>query len=440
MKHTWTFRNFEDPYPEEEPEPEVELSPEPEVELTPEPEVELTPEPEVEPTSEPNPEFASSEEPEGEWDNPFEEPVPDWDEVHDRIGSWWYAHVYGAGAMYFFITLFACTSLVFICRIKGIKLKQTGYFLALMVLMIVFSLERGIFMFIDAYNVRRSLPPVVGYLFMTIGLPCLTSAFALIFHAYIKVTRFRVAGTRIFSIKAIVIIIILHFSVSIALDLLAGFTMEASHLLIGCQTIFIVWGYFLCILFFYLFKRIYQGMIINRKRLQRMSEMGSITLSVNLPVAESPVAINEENHGFYNAVDIGASPPGYSTSPDHKEKISSTSDIYINSMSRSHSIPPPKLGTGGKLVLSAAILLFILASVYLYGVFGVYIKFIKTGESIDPWPWWAYELALRIVEIALGFTICFAGVQPLMNKIRTKRSKKKDPYTIPQIKYSSTDS
>jgi hypothetical protein len=48
---------------------------------------------------------------------------------------------------------------------------------------------RGVFLLWDAYNEGGSLPQPLAYLLLNIGNPCITSAFAILFLALLRVTQ-----------------------------------------------------------------------------------------------------------------------------------------------------------------------------------------------------------------------------------------------------------
>ena len=104
-----------------------------------------------------------------------------------------------------------------------------------------------------------------------LGLPCMTSVFYLIFVAWLRATRpFRKTHS-IHKPITLVIIIVLHFAISIGFDVAAGFTLQAVPLLILCQVCFIIWALVLSTMYFYLYRRIYNTTVKPRKEMRKIS-------------------------------------------------------------------------------------------------------------------------------------------------------------------------
>ena len=106
------------------------------------------------------------------------------------------------------------------------------------------------------------------------GLPCMTSAFYLIFVAWIKATRPFRKTHAIHKPHTMIIITILHFAISLAFDIAAGFTLHAVPLLILCQACFAVWALVLSIMYFYLYGRIYVRAVVPKKKIRNISLSG----------------------------------------------------------------------------------------------------------------------------------------------------------------------
>ena len=306
---------------------------------------------------------------------PFAEPVPDWVDAKDQWGMWWEIHIYGVAGLFIMVFLFLLVNLILICKTPNIKRRY--YFVTLHILMMIFAMTRIIFMLVDAYNARGSLHPALAYIFVSLGLPCMTSSFYFIFQAFAKALSFK----RIQSdhgVRTILLVVIIHFSVSIALDVAAGLTLQAVYLLATCQTLFIILSYTLSILYFRLFYRMYNATVTRRRFLHRMTSE-----------RESPA----------NDMKPKVRP--------HLSKQSSSSSL----------IPEPRLILGARLILISAVCLFLLASIYLGGLFGCFLYPTIKNKNLAPWPWWAFELAVRLFELALCWTISLAASQPITKKV-----------------------
>ena len=293
------------------------------------------------------------------------------------------------------VAIYTLVNMVYLCnmyRKGGFKnVQQIAYFIVISALMLIFSVERAVFMLLDAYNLHGTIHPLAAYLFISIGLPCMTSCFFLIFHAFYKASRSRLATKSIFSIKALVAVIVVHFGVSLTLDIAAGFDLYPVYLLLICQSIFVACGITFAIMFLVLFVRMYRQSVSQRRKMIR--------------IAAGMSGISEK------------------TTSDGNEsgEIPEKSDLKRTQNSLK-AMPQPKVTIGGKLILASAILLLLVSVLYLYGIIGIYVKHAMTGEPLDLWLWWSWEFAVRILEVCLCWTISLAGTQPLMRGFRKIRS------------------
>ena len=346
---------------------------------------------------------------------PFVEPIPNWHEARVIWGPWWQVHIYLTASLFLLLALYCLINVVYICRLwaksRALNIQQAGYFVSIHILMIIFSGERALFMLLDAYNIKGTLAPVVAYLFISIGLPCMTASFYLIFVAFMKATRLKLPGRSLFSLKALVGIILGHFVVSIALDIAAGFTLQALYLLVICQSIFIVWGYILSVVYVALFFRIYKASVGHRKKIIRMSMKFEDTVSV--PGKSDPLEKLPTNVSVIGRLTSTKWRKGVTggREPTRRPSVTTT--------------PRPKLAIGAKLILVSAVLLFITASLYLYSILGIFTKSVMFGDDPDPWTWWGCEFSVRMCEVGLCATISVAGTQPIVRNIRERRSTKK---------------
>ena len=316
---------------------------------------------------------------------PFAGPVPDWMNAFDKWGVWWQVHVYGVAALFLVIAALSLASVVTFLLQKSTP--QRAYFVALNSMVLILALTRAVFMCVDAYNAEETLHPALAYIFLSIGLPCLTSAFYLIFVAWMRATRMKRISV-IQKPRTMVVTICAHFVVSIVLDLAAGFTVHAAYLLILCQACFIVWAATLSVLYFYLYYRVYKSTVVNRRRLSR--NMSKFTPTV--------VAVTSDDEMSSSAYDIRAA----------KYRKASNALEHL------------KVPLGAKLIPANAILLVILTGEYLAGIFGIFSLQVLSGDPPKPWPWFGYELSLRLTEFALCCTILMAGARPITKQL-TKR-------------------
>ena len=97
------------------------------------------------------------------------------------------AHIYFAGTLFILLAIYCSVN---VCRLHTFsRLFSRGYFLSLNVCMILIGLVRGLFLLFDPYNEGQSLPSPLAYMLLNVGYPCITSAFAILFLALLRVTQ-----------------------------------------------------------------------------------------------------------------------------------------------------------------------------------------------------------------------------------------------------------
>ena len=354
---------------------------------------------------------------------PFAEPVPDWLEAKQKWGDWWYFHIYFIGLMYFLVGLFVAANILFLAMSK--KLPQKPYYISLNAMVFIFSVERGIFMFVDAYNIHGTLPPAVAYLFLSIGLPCMTSAFYLIFAAWFKATKMQVTH-RVHKTSTMVIIITSHFTLSIFFDLVAGFNVHTVILLIICQVCFIIMALLLAGAYFYLYHRIYittVGTKLSLSMMQSSPDRAIQELHANDScVPDEPTTnispTSQESGESGNSGDAMVSRVVDKNSTKQNNKNINNSYIGKSpAIRRISSIPEATVPLGARLILASAILLVIIACLYLAGIFFCYTVHMVVVFHPEPWSFWGYEFAVRLCELALCWIISIAATGPIIRHL-----------------------
>ena len=163
----------------------------------------------------------------------------------------WQAHIYFSGTLFILLAIY-CT--VNVCRLHTFsRLFSRGYFLSLNVCMILIGLARGIFLLFDPYNESQSLPSPVAYMLLNLGYPCITSAFAILFLALLRVTQVELLSPTVQTPKALAGFCCLHLAVSLALDVTVGLVTRLQYILLLGQGIFIVWSLLLSAGYFYIY-------------------------------------------------------------------------------------------------------------------------------------------------------------------------------------------
>ena len=350
----------EPPAPEPEPEPTMRVKPEAEKPYG---------EPEHDPEGEPK------GEPEGvtpEPDRPFAEPVPVWEDAFPRWKAAWEIHIYGMGVLF---ALLAIYSLISIIRLRKKRLLSRGYFVALNLMMLTMGVDRAVYLLVDAYNHKLIWPAPVAYLLIGLGFPCLTSAFSILFLALLQSTRTQIVPPKIQQPKYLAVVIFIHFSISIASDVIVGFFGNAQALLLVCQGAFLIWGISLSISYLIIFRRLYKSSVRQFREITRLSMSRR---SINMK---------------------GVAP-------------------YMKK-------PQNRWGNAIKVTVVTSLMGLVTAGLQLYGASVVYGPF--ATEIPKAWPWWSYQFIFRVAEFIMCALMSFVATQPF----RYTSDGREKPCTVP---------
>lgn len=356
-----------------------------------------SPEPEAEASAEPIPT--------DKWDVPFVEPVPDWELAKGQFGTAWELHVYGLGAAFAILAILAFITIIITVTIP--KLKSRGYFVALNVLLFIFGLVRALYMFVDAYNAKETLPPVVAYSAINLGYPCLTTMFYILFTALFRLTKFQKMDSRIFTVKYLVGISTGFFVLQFTTDIVVGFFLKAWLLAFLCEIFFVLWGFVFSILFLVVFFRLLHATIMKRRLQKAMSgSRGSLGGPTNVVTSTSHLAVPGKQYGGSNAC----------ISQLGKEKT--------------HKVDPT--------VQISAVAVFFFVAIGFTHVYGLMsANSLASDEAPDPWPWWGYNFVLRILELCMAFTVLFVATGPVRRRKTLVRKAKASDYTPAPSKRTS---
>ncbi|XP_076313482.1 uncharacterized protein LOC143226427 [Tachypleus tridentatus] len=297
------------------------------------------------------------EEPVTESPIPFAEPGPQWKKAKTTWGLAWDVHVYMMGSLF---TLLAVYSFVSVLRLKTfVRLLSRGYFMSLNIMMFFMGVSRAVYLLYDPYNLQGKYPAVLAYFVFNSGYPFLTSAFSILFLALLQATKVELLSPKIQKPSVLAGIIIFHFSFSLTTDILVGSFVKAGILLFVCQVMFCMWSLFLSVGYFHIFSKLY------RAALRKQSEMIRVTFT----------------------------------------------KLHIDGAKLPKKLPRPTLGLAVKVTFVTAIFGLMMTALQLYGIIRVYGVFVKNKP--EPWPWWAYQLGCRILELAMCLTMSFIATQPM---------------------------
>ncbi|CAH1785186.1 unnamed protein product [Owenia fusiformis] len=299
---------------------------------------------------------------------PYAEPEPDWSIAKPILQEAWEVHVYLVGVLFALLALY---SLVSIIRLYNNKhLLSQGYFIALNALMFIMGSFRAVYFLVDAYNSNRTFPIWLSYFMYGIGLPCLTSAFSVLFLALLQTTKMQLLSPRIQKLSCLILIIALHFILHIVADVLIAFFFDSKIIVLICQIFFCMWGLILFGGYFYIFRKLYKSAVKRQKTM--------MASSVSLM----------------------------------KYKLQDVIPIR-----KPHKLT---LGIAVKITFVTAIFGLICAILQIYAMAGVYSVF--SQEIPQPWPWWGFQFAQRLTELAMCFTMSYVATQPFRYNKPKQRS------------------
>ncbi|ELT90736.1 hypothetical protein CAPTEDRAFT_187422 [Capitella teleta] len=334
------------------PEPEVPVS-KPEMEYSGFSDPETEPEPEDEPTAEP--EIGDD----GCIRECYAEPAPEWDEAKDVWKTAWEIHVYGFGIAFVVVAVYALASIIRLSQYRN--LLSQGYFISLNVMLLVLCSSRAVLLLVDGYNSERTFHPIVAYLIYSLGFPSLTSAFSILFLALLRTLKMQVISAKIQSPRTLILIISLHFSISILTDMIIGYYFDSRITSMVCQIASLIWGFFLMASYFYTFRRLYASAVRQHSDLSRFT-------------------------------------------------VPCVKDSYDGPSVRKTK-PRIVMNLALKITLITALLGFLNMGVHIYGMIDVINVFKQ--ETPEPWPWWAMHFTLRLTELAMAVLMMFVASQPL---------------------------
>ncbi|XP_076447571.1 uncharacterized protein LOC143284613 [Babylonia areolata] len=297
---------------------------------------------------------------EGGEEEPMAEPGPDWDNAKMVWREAWELH------LYVFCCLFSCVgvyTLVCVVRLWRIhRLLSRRYFVSLNLLMLLLCASRAVYLAVDGYNSNGTFHPSVDYFLYSITFPCLTSAFSIQLYALLQATKMQFLPPTIQKMSVLVTVVVVHFALSLVTDVVVGVLAGMQIMLFVCQLFFILWGLLLFAGYAYIFRRLY---------LQAVKRQKNVVL-----------------HQHAQGAGGGGGGGGGLVKPKPKFTLS----------------------VAVKVTFCTAMLGVVTVCLEVYGVVGVYRNF--SEERPQPWPWFLYHTALRLVEVLMCATISFVASQP----------------------------
>lgn len=304
------------------------------------------------------PESTASTEPLPEAENTASsnpEPLPEWSVAFDIWKAWWEVHSYGFAVLFGIITIFCVYCLIKLRRSQSLTL--TRYFTAVTGLLLVFSFTRFLYLVLDAYEGHKylRLPVVLVRIVFAVGYPCLTAIFSLINFAFVKVNNVLLIVKRLQNLKFLSSVIVIHFVFVLIVYLVVTFAPRLARLFILCQVILITWWILLVLAF------LYSAWLVK------------------------------------------------SNQKSKKKHINRSSTTFDDRQGGTESDPTTSEGSKRIINISSLVALAGLVSVALelYSLFGVYQLYDLKRPFVEPWPWWGYQTAARLIEICLCMIIVY---------------------------------
>lgn len=326
--------------------------------------------------------------------NPNPEPLPDWNEALMAWKSLWEIHFIGFGLLFLGVALFSCICVVKIKhRARGMTLGN--YFLAVCLMLMVFSFSRTLFLMLDPYESHTvlNLPVLLIRILFAIGYPCLTSALSLIHFAFLEVNKLRLVSRRLQNIKFLVTVIATHFVFVLVVYLLITLAPKLARLLILCQTILIVWWFVLALCFLYSGWQVNWQSQLTAKFFKATTTKERTASTLSTSSLDSRVTAGQKMH----------------VHADHNE--------------------PPK---GAQKIARISGLVSLLALLYvaaeLYSLFSLYNLYDLEENSVDHWSWWGYQTCNRMLDFLLCLVIVYV-IFP-STQVEKKQKSSGDSYSV----------
>ena len=269
------------------------------------------------------------------------EPTPEWSTATEVWGVAWELHQYGIGTAFLIVALFVLFVL-FRIQLRGASSNRQKWIqMIVLSLLFVFNITRSLILFADAYHSRGVLPRALLQVLWGLAYPCIITAYALIFVILKNALMLKQKFQNWYTAKNIALVTVPYFLFALAGELTFGLTPRLKEIGFVCQLLYVTFGFLLS--GFYVF--------IAALLWWKLGNYGNAT---------------KKN---------GTSQSG----PEDRGRR--TRSIFRICLA---------IAGGG----------FVLCCVQFYGMVGVYGA-LSDATYVDPWPWFAFNTVLRVLEIYL---------------------------------------
>ncbi|XP_029650667.1 uncharacterized protein LOC115224017 [Octopus sinensis] len=284
--------------------------------------------------------------------------VPDWKAAKQEWKAAWHVHIYTFGSLF---ALLAIYLLICLLRLRHtIHLLSNYYFVAVNLLLFTFCLLRALFLLVDGYNSDHTYHYLIGFLLFYLAFPCLTSAFALIFYAFLKTAKVYYLSSKFQCLPLLITIIVVHFILPITAAILIGLSLSVNIFLFVCQIFFVLWGLSLFLGYIYVYKRLHFAAEKRQKLLLQLRE----------------AKIHMDNYTIY------------------KERLTLCLGVTVALFS--------------SIIGTFCTCLQVYSALYFLGIF--------PNELPRAWPWWGYQTAVRFFEFLFCIITTYISTLPFKHR------------------------
>lgn len=283
---------------------------------------------------------------------------PNWKVAKQEWKAAWHVHIYTFGSLF---ALLAIYLLICLLRLRHtIHLLNSYYFVAVNLLLFTFCLLRALFLLVDGYNSNHTYHYLIGFLLFYLAFPCLTSAFALIFYAFLKTAKVYYLSSKFQCLPLLITVIVIHYLLPITAAILIGLFLTVKIFLSVCQIFFILWGLFLFLGYIYVYKRLHFAAEKRQKLLLQLRE----------------AKIHMDNYTIY------------------KERLTLCLGVTVALFS--------------SIVGTFCSCLQVYSALYFLGIF--------PNELPRPWPWWGYQTAVCFFEFLFCIITTYISTLPFKHR------------------------
>ncbi|KAI0218492.1 hypothetical protein LSAT2_029814 [Lamellibrachia satsuma] len=253
------------------------------------------------------------------------EPRPDWVEARQHWGWTWQLHTYGFALLF---TLLGVYVLVVSWHIRK-RLRVQQHVVALVTILLVLCSSRSLYLLLDPYESKRSVPVALERAMYGVVFPCLTSSFSLIQVVFMRITRSSLGHRKLRRYRLLGAVMTSHFSIVVVVDVTVAYRPNLKLLILLCQSLFVVANIVLCFSFVYNGLRVAQFTNEANRALKQLIAYGRLRRSVMQQGNRREMALHRINKPRIRSVSEMHIPG--SDDASHNDSTSSSGDeAYFN--------------------------------------------------------------------------------------------------------------